>query len=223
MPARSCVTPGSCPRSSVPGSCFLATISSTTTCRTDRARRLPLHLAPARRSPRRAVAARAPAPRHPDPAPGIPDARAAAHAGGARLHRVHPHGGHRGDGDRAGADRGDPRRDLDHRRPRRRLGARRLRRHVSILVNQNDCRTNDLAQLRRPRPGRSPLAAVLRRDLVPDGLRDARRRQARAVRGEGRRAVRQGDALRRERRCPVRRAERRSAGVPRRASCSPST
>ena len=36
--------------------------------RSDRARRLPLHLAPPRRSPRRAVAARAPPPRHPDPA-----------------------------------------------------------------------------------------------------------------------------------------------------------
>ncbi len=74
---------------------------------------------------------------------------------------------------------------------------------TSILVNQNDCRTNDLAATPIPRPGRPALAPVLRRHLVPDGVRDARGGQARALRGEGRRPVRPSDALRREHRRPL--------------------
>ena len=72
--------------------------------------------------------------------------------------------------------RGDPRRDVDHRRARRRLGARRQRRHQP--AGQPERLPHDRPRRpRRPRTGRSALAAVQRGDLVPDGLRDGRRRR----------------------------------------------
>ena len=83
---------------------------------------------------------------------------------------------------------------LPHRRPRRLAGAR---------------------------TGRPPLAAVQRRDLVPDGLRRTAAAHARARRRQGRQSVRQGDALRRGGRRSGRRAERRPARVPRPGAVPP--
>jgi UDP-MurNAc hydroxylase len=91
------------------------------------------------------------------------------------------------------------------------------------LVNQNDCRTTDLDALRRHGPGRSALAPVLGGDLVPDGLRGARRRDASARRRQGGEPVHPRHAVRRPPRRPRRRAERRTAGVPRRRSVGTST
>ena len=147
--------------------------------RADRTRRLPVRLAPPRRPPRRAVAPCPPPPRHPDPPAGLSDTRATAHAGRPRVQRVHPHGRHRGDRDRTRCPRRDPHRIVDHRRARRRLGPRGDGRRV-------DPRRPERLPDQRPRPapltrsGRPALAAVLRRHLVPDGLRDGRRREARA-------------------------------------------
>ncbi len=224
MPARSCVTPGSCRRSSARGSSSLATTSSTTTCRERIAQADFLYISHLhgdhhdepwlREHLRRDIPILLPASR-----PASSSARCAALGFTEFIRTVDTEE----TGDRAGADRRDPRRDLDHRRSRRRLGARRVRRRPPILVNQNDCRTNDLAAAPRPRPGRSPLAAVLRRDLVPDGLRDARRRQARAVRGQGRRQF--ARAMRYVENVDARSVVP-SAGppaLPRRASCSRST
>ena len=145
----------------------------------DRGRRLPLRLAPPRRPLRRAVAARPPAAA--TSASCCPATRPASSSGGCGRSGS-PNLIRTVDGeelDLGGLTRRDPRRDVDHRRPRRRLGARRQRRRRPRIVNQNDCRTTDLDALRRPRPGRPPLAAVQRGDLVPDGLRAARRRAAR--------------------------------------------
>ena len=91
------------------------------------------------------------------------------------------------------------------------------------IVDQNDCRTTDLDALRCPRPGRPALAAVQRRDLVPDGLRAARRRAAAAGPGQGGEPARPGDALRRVGRLPGRSCRapaRRASSTP---SCTTST
>ncbi len=61
---------------------------------------------------------------------------------------------------------------VDHRRPGRRLGAGRdLRRHVDPRQPER-LPHHRPRPAPRPRPGRPALAAVLGRDLVPDGLRD---------------------------------------------------
>ncbi len=146
--------------------------------RTHRARRLPLRLAPARRPPRRAVAARSPASRHPDPAPRISHPRAAAHA---RRRWVSPSSCAPSTPTSWRSLRDSRWRSTSRRRsPMAREATRpsSCSDGESILVNQNDCRTNDLGATSGPRPGRPPLAAVLRSDLVPDGVRHADRRQA---------------------------------------------
>ncbi len=74
----------------------------------------------------------------------------------------------------------------------------------------------------RPRPGRPALAAVLRCDLVPDGVRHARRPQKRAMcEAKVESQFTTGDALRRGDRRPRRGAQRRPAGVPRRRPLAP--
>ena len=67
-------------------------------------------------------------------------------------------------------ERRHPRRDVDHRRPRRGLGTRRQRRRGAHRRPER-LPHDGSRRPARPRPGRPALAAVQRRDLVPDGLR----------------------------------------------------
>ena len=115
------------------------------------ARRLPVRLAPPRRSLGRAVAARAPPPRHRRPPARLPDARARPPDARPRLHEPHPHDRPRG---------ARPRRRSSSpstSRPASPTGQAATRRSSSAtararLVDQNDCRTTDLDALRAHGP-----------------------------------------------------------------------
>ena len=92
---------------------------------------------------------------------------------------------------------------------------------TSILVNQNDCRTNDLAQLRSHGPVDLhwlQFSGAIWYPMVYE-MPDADKRMLCEAKVD--RAVRPCDAVRGEHRCPLRRAERRTAGVPRRRSVRP--
>ena len=179
--ARSCAIRGSCRRSSARGSCSPATTSSPPELlERDRAARLPLRLAPPRRPPRRGV------PRRPR--------RPVDHRAAARL----PHRRARATAARASASPSSCARRRRGARPRRRSS---VAIHVetsitdgpggdsALVVDDGDVparRTRTTAGSTTPtpsppRPGRPALAAVLRRDLVPDGVRARRRRTMREL------------------------------------------
>ena len=92
---------------------------------------------------------------------------------------------------------------------------------VSRLVNQNDCRTTDLAALRDHGPVDLhwlQYSGAIWYPMVYD-MPDERKRAL--VRGQGREPVRAGDALRRGDRRPRRRPQRRPARLPRRRALAP--
>ena len=127
--------------------------------------------------------------------PGYPTREQRRTLARARVHRVRPHGRHRGGRDRSRSDvaihvetsiTDGPGGD----------SALVVIDGETILVNQNDCRTNDLAALRAHGPVDLhwlQFSGAIWYPMVYEMPDDD---EARAVRGEGRQPVRPGDALR---------------------------
>ena len=218
--ARSCATRGSCRRSSARGSCSPATTSSPPSC-------WPGSSGPTSSTSPTSTATTSTRPSWPTTStgrptvllPDFPTGELERRLRGLGFTRVRPH-------------RARP-------RPSRSPTAWTIAIHVetsvtdgpggdsALVVDDGERRLLEPERLPPPRPrrphrhgaDRPAVAAVLRRHLVPDGVRPARRRAPRAVRGQGRVAVRPGHPLRRGGRGP-------SVVVPvgraRRASSTPS-
>ncbi len=132
---------------------------------------LPLHLAPPPRPFRPGVAARTTSTARPRcccPASARPPRAAPA---GSRLHRVRPHRARQAGRSSAGCEVAILAMTAPADGPAGRLRARPRRLDARRLLNQNDARPRDLARARGARSVRRTLHPVLRRDLVPDGLR----------------------------------------------------
>ena len=148
-------------------------------------------------------------------AAGVPDQRAGGRAARAGLHQLPADHEQRGGGARRRAERHDPGADQPDRRPDRRLvavgGARRG------AAAQPERRPPDRPErLRRAGPRARAPAAVLRRHLVPDGLRAAAGRQDRVRQAEAGPAVRPDVALYRRPEGVAGVPDRRAAVLPRR-------
>ena len=111
----------------------------------------------------------------------------------------------------------DPVADLADRRPDRRLVAVAVRRRADRAQPERRAAVR-ARRLQGARPGRRLPGAVLRRDLVPDGLRAAGAGEAGAGRDQARAAVRPHAALHRRARRAVRVPDRRAAVLPRRGA-----
>ncbi len=160
------LTRGSIPPTSPPGSPSPATKISPPRWRQSR---LCLRLAPAPRPLRPGVAARARLQRRHRPLAGLPARRCSKTRCVTRLHQIHPHQERRVDATDGGLKMailaqiaptdgplGDSGLIVDDGETR--------------IFDQNDSRPVDIGSARQPRPVRRPLPAILRRDLVSDGL-----------------------------------------------------